>query len=83
MECVSVSPNPTSGEVMIGFGSLTGETIIRLYNVNGSLVDEFSLNLDGMTKTFPYSIHDIDSGLCYLVINNSGILKTFKILINK
>lgn len=80
---LSVTPNPTSGDVMIDFGNLSGETSVKIYDVHGSLVDEFSLNLDGTAKTFPYSIRGIDSGLCYLVISNNGILEIFKILINK
>ena len=83
MSSVSVSPNPTTGDVMINFGNLKGETLVRIYNVRGSLVDEFSLDLDGMTDAYRYSIRGVDGGLCYMVINNNGILKTFKVLVNK
>ena len=83
MASVTVSPNPTTGDVTIDFGNLKGETLVRIYDVRGSLVDEFGLSLDGMAKSYPYSIHGINSGLCYIVINNNGFLKTFKMLINK
>lgn len=62
----TVTPNPNQGEMTLQFGRIIGKTDIKVYNMNGALIDRFEHFSDG--NPFPYQIaHDVP-GIYFFVV---------------
>lgn len=62
----TVTPNPNQGEMTLQFGRIVGKTDIKVYNMNGALIDRFEHFSDG--NPFPYQIaHDVP-GIYFFVV---------------
>lgn len=62
----TVTPNPNQGKMTLQFGRIIGKTDIKVYNMNGALIDRFEHFSDG--NPFPYQIaHDVP-GIYFFVV---------------
>ena len=80
---VSVFPNPSNGDVYIGFNEqLVSENIvISIYNYNGMLIDQFKGNSD--TNVTHYSMKDMPNGLYIIKLTGNDFVVTKKFVLNK
>lgn len=60
-------PNPTTDNITITFSSLPKDNEIRLYNIQGSLIKEYSL--DKSSKTFVIDCKRLKKGVYFLKID--------------
>lgn len=70
---ISLYPSPASSEINITTGSLEGNTTFRIFDMNGKIVYDNTLLLEG--DGVPVTINDIaslQSGMYILSIENSG-----------
>jgi hypothetical protein len=79
-EDFEVSPNPTDGQITLGFGSLKDLAEISLYNGQGQLVDCFRVDA-GAVKKMGYTLPKVSSGIYYLVLKNKGATLTRKVAV--
>ena len=75
--CFEVAPNPTSGELILHFGNLTGLAEIEVFNTLGQKVDDFTLDTDNGKKT--YIMPKLNNGIYFLVMKNKGTTMTRKV----
>lgn len=79
---LTVYPNPASDQVNISFTGQTGDAIIRIFNMNGEIVYENNLNIQGDYQ-LEWKAENISSGIYQLqiIINENNYTK--KIVISK
>ena len=65
---VSILPNPSDGELFVTLGNVTGNSIIRIYDVTGKPVRTIDALPEGTTRL---SL-DLPSGLYHFVVTNEG-----------
>lgn len=80
---VSVFPNPSNGEVYIGFNEqiVSEDIVISIYNYNGMLIDQLKGNSD--TNVTHYSMKDMSNGLYIIKITGNDFVVTKKFVLNK
>ncbi|MCB0588742.1 MAG: T9SS type A sorting domain-containing protein [Phaeodactylibacter sp.] len=77
-------PNPTSGELFIKFGELTGEqATITLSNLYGQEVLSRTLTLDAPTQELNLAAENLSSGTYLLTVRTSNAYSTQKIVLNR
>lgn len=72
---VLISPNPNGGEMDIQFAGATGLAEVRVYDMSGILVDQFTAS----GSRFHYTLQGHASGVYLFVINNGGRITTQKV----
>lgn len=78
---VDIFPNPTSGNMTLSFDNMMGETLIKVFNITGTLIDQFTLHNDIGHQTFEYKADKLSPGIYFFnIINKKGIL-TKKVII--
>ena len=78
---VDIFPNPNSGSMTLSFDNLMGETLIKVYNITGTLIDQFTLHNEFGHQTFDYKADKFSPGIYFFnIINKKGIL-TKKVII--
>lgn len=80
---VSVFPNPSNGEVYIGYHEqlVSKDIVISIYNYNGMLIDQLKGNSD--TNVTHYSMKDMPNGLYIIKITGNDFVVTKKFVLNK
>ena len=80
---VSVFPNPSNGDVYIGFNEqlVSEDIVISIYNYNGMLIDQFKGNSD--TNVTHYSMKDMPNGLYIIKLTGNDFVVTKKFVLNK
>lgn len=80
---VSVFPNPSNGEVYIGYNEklVSKDIVISIYNYNGMLIDQIKANTD--TNVTHYSMSDMSNGLYIVKITGNDFVVTKKFVLNK
>ena len=62
-----VVPNPNNGQMTLYFEHLTGRVNIKVYDMRGSLIDQFEITNETETKTLPYYLNQSMSGVYFFV----------------
>lgn len=80
---ISVFPNPSNGEVYIGYNEklVSKDIVISIYNYNGMLIDQIKANTD--TNVTHYSMNDMSNGLYIVKITGNDFVVTKKFVLNK
>jgi PKD repeat protein len=80
---VSVFPNPSNGEVYIGYNEklVSKDIVISIYSYNGMLIDQIKANTD--TNVTHYSMNDMSNGLYIVKITGNDFVVTKKFVLNK
>ncbi len=71
----TISPNPTNNYFKINMLRPNSSSLIRIYDVNGVLIKEFSNNSD------IYNIQQLNDGIYSIVVISNGLIKNSKLLI--
>ena len=78
---VDIFPNPNNGNMTLSFDNLMGETLLKVYNLTGTLVDQFTLHNEFGHQTYEYNADKFSPGIYFFnIINKKGIL-TKKVII--
>ena len=80
---VNIFPNPSQGELYIGYSDLLGETplIISIYNYNGMLIDQFHSNTNN--NVTEYSTYGLANGIYFVRIAGNDFAVTKKFVLNR
>ncbi len=80
---ISVFPNPSNGEVYIGYNEklVSKDIVISIYNYNGMLIDQIKANTD--TNVTHYSMKDMSNGLYIVKITGNDFVVTKRFVLNK
>ena len=76
---VQVRPNPTKNDVNISFEGMRGTTIVKVYDANGNLVDDFGLEVEAHTE-YEYSMAPYSSGIYMFAFANGNGIKTVRVI---
>ncbi|MGB0403346.1 MAG: right-handed parallel beta-helix repeat-containing protein [Salibacteraceae bacterium] len=80
----SVYPNPNKGEFNVKFNNSSSQpALMRVYNTQGQIVFEKTLNRIETEGTYSIKLRDISDGLYYLQLIGSGEIKTTQVIINQ
>lgn len=72
---VEVFPNPNNGQMTLQMEGLQGRTNVKVFDMQGILVDEFVIQTDGTLATNSYNLPCRSSGIyLFVVTNERGIL---------
>jgi len=63
----SVVPNPNNGQMELRFEHLTGKIEVKVYDMRGSLIDQFETFNDLENKTLQYDLKPSNSGIYFFV----------------
>ncbi len=63
----SVIPNPNNGQMTLRFEKLTGKVDIKVYDMTGHLIDNFSTYSIGGPETLPYDMKVQSEGIYFFV----------------
>lgn len=63
----SVIPNPNNGQMTLQFEKLTGKVDMKVYDMTGHLIDNFSTYSIGGPEVLPYNIKDKAEGIYFFV----------------
>ena len=63
----SVVPNPNNGQMELRFEHLTGKIEVKVYDMRGSLIDQFETFNDLENKTLQYDFKPFISGIYFFV----------------
>jgi photosystem II stability/assembly factor-like uncharacterized protein len=78
---VSLYPTITSGELFIKSMVNYPETKVSVYDMNGRLTSESSMNLYS-NEEFSFNISELSSGMYFVNISSDNLNKTVKIIVN-
>ena len=80
---ISVFPNPSNGELYIGYNDILVSTplIIRIYNYNGMLIDQ--IYGETSSNVTHYSMEGLANGLYLVQITGDDFVVTKKFVLNK
>ena len=77
-----VIPNPNNGEMQLNLKCFTGRVNMRVYDMKGTLVDQFeTFNGDG-PSSFLYTMKDKSNGIYFFVVTSKEGTMTKKVVIN-
>ena len=60
---VDIYPNPNDGNMTLSFNNMSGEIIVKVFNMQGIMIDQFLVNGGYESNTFPYNSNRLSSGI--------------------
>lgn len=80
---VNIFPNPSQGELYIGYSETLAETplIISIYSYNGTLIDKFYSNTNN--NVTEYSTYGLANGIYFVRISGNDFAVTKKFVLNR
>jgi photosystem II stability/assembly factor-like uncharacterized protein len=78
---VSLYPTISSGELFIKSTVNHPETKVSVYDMNGRLTTESSMNLYS-NQEFSFNLSELSTGMYFVIISSDNLNKTVKIIIN-
>ena len=79
---ISISPNPSRGDMHIDFGEIEGRVAIKVFDMTGTTIDQFDWVALPKSQLF-YSLNSYPSGIYLFVFNHDGHTVTQKVIIIK
>ncbi|MBP6531987.1 MAG: fibronectin type III domain-containing protein [Bacteroidia bacterium] len=78
----TVYPNPTHGEVNVGFSSLKNETItVRIFDMVGKTILTNEIGVDQGDNKFSFDLANLTKGIYFVELNNSSERLVKKLII--
>ena len=77
----SVVPNPNNGLMTLNFEHLTGKVNIKVYNMQGALIDSFETYNGGDSLSYTYAMKDKADGIYFFVASGREGTKAKKVII--
>ena len=77
----NVVPNPNNGQMALYFERLTGKVSVKVYDMRGTLIDEFATNIQDGSTVLQYNMKQHANGIYYFVVAGKEGLITKKVVI--
>ena len=77
----SVVPNPNNGQMTLNFEHLTGKVNVKVYNMQGALIDDFEAYNGQPAGSYTYSMKDKADGIYFFVASGREGTKAKKVVI--
>ena len=68
----NVVPNPNNGQMTLNFEHLAGLLEVKVYDIRGTLIDQFEVVNDADAHSMPYSLDTRNSGVYLFVVNGKN-----------
>ena len=78
---VDIFPNPNDGNMTLSFDNMEGETLIKVYNITGTLVDQFTIHNEFGHWAYTYQSGRLTPGVYFFNIANKKGILTKKVII--
>ena len=71
----AIYPNPNNGDMTLSFDNMTGDILVKVFNLTGQLMDAFMLNNHGGHQTHDYHATNLPKGVYFFnITSNEGTL---------
>lgn len=80
---VDIYPNPNDGNMTLSFNNMSGEIIVKVFNMQGIMIDQFLVNGGYESNTFPYNSNRLSSGIYVFSFASKEGTLTKKVVITK
>ena len=77
----SVVPNPNNGQMTLNFERLTGKVNVKVYDMQGALIDDFETYNGSPADSYTYSMKDKADGIYFFVATGREGTKAKKVII--
>ena len=77
----SVVPNPNNGQMTLNFERLTGKVNVKVYDMQGALIDDFETYNGGTADSYTYSMKDKADGIYFFVATGREGTKARKVVV--
>ena len=78
-----VVPNPNKGQMTLNFEYLTGKVNVRVYDMRGTLIDQFATYNGNGPSTYEYNMKTKSSGIYFFVATSKEGTVAKKVVIEK
>ena len=78
-----VVPNPNNGQMQLNFEYLTGKVEVRVYDMRGTLIDEFDTYNGNGPSSYDYNMKAISDGIYFFVATSKEGTVAKKVVIQK
>lgn len=78
---VDIMPNPNNGEMELRFENMEGKIQVRVFNANGTLIDNFEIQNQKATNTYNYSMKRLANGVYFFTFTDGKKSITKKVVI--
>jgi PKD repeat protein len=80
---VDIYPNPNDGNMNLSFTNMSGEIIVKVFNMQGTLIDQFKVYNGYDSNAFTYSSDRLSTGIYLFSIASKEGTLTKKVVITK
>ena len=78
---VDIYPNPNDGNMTLSFEDMAGETLVKIFDITGILIDQFKLYNEPGKQTYSYQSKKLSPGVYFFTIANKKSILTKKVII--
>lgn len=78
---VNILPNPNNGEMELRFENMEGRIQVRVFNTNGTLIDNFEIQNQKATNTYNYSMKRLANGVYFFAFTDGKKSITKKVVV--
>lgn len=79
----TIVPNPNNGDMELHFENMAGNVGIKVYDMCGSLIDQFDLQLDSEPCRIQYNLKGRSSGVYFIVATSREGILARKVILRK
>ena len=79
----TVVPNPNNGQMTLNFEALTGKISVKVYDMNGNLIDKFQANSEAGPSSMTYDMKRQAPGIYFFVANGKEGTVAKKVVITR
>lgn len=76
-----IYPNPNDGSMTLSFDYMVGEVEVKVYNINGTLVDRFTVHNGFNHQTHRYQTENLSGGVYFFNLAGKDVSITKKVII--
>ena len=78
---IDIFPNPNDGNMTLSFDNLMGEALVKIYNITGTLIDQFTVHNEFGHLAYTYQSGKFTPGVYFFTIANKKGLITKKVVV--
>ena len=76
-------PNPNKGQMTLNFDHLTGKVDVRVYDMRGTLIDQFTTYNGNAPTQYTYNMRSKSDGIYFFVATSKEGTVAKKVIIQK
>ena len=79
----SVVPNPNNGQMKLNFDGLTGKINVKVYDMKGALIDDFTTSNNTDSGSYSYQMKKRSEGIYFFVATGKEGTIAKKVIIQR